>query len=46
MLWNPFSSSAPQRAIGNAINHLVTTQQLGMNPEQSAEENWQALCQV
>ncbi|MGW6929387.1 FAD-dependent monooxygenase [Lentzea sp. NPDC054927] len=42
----PTTARNVQRAIDNAINHLVTTQSLGMNPDQSAEENWQALRRV
>ncbi|MFS8097718.1 FAD-dependent monooxygenase [Lentzea alba] len=42
----PTTARNVQRAIDNAINHLVTTQALGVSPEQTAEENWEALRRV
>ncbi|MFI6096052.1 FAD-dependent monooxygenase [Lentzea sp. NPDC051213] len=42
----PTTARNVQRSVENAVNHLVTTHSLGISPEQTAEENWQALRQV
>ncbi|MEU0883387.1 FAD-dependent monooxygenase [Lentzea sp. NPDC005914] len=42
----PTTARNVQRAVENALNHLVTTQALGLSPEQTEEENWEALRRV
>lgn len=42
----PTTARNVQRAVENAVNHLVTTQSLGISPEHTTEQNWEALRRV
>ncbi|HEX8870830.1 MAG TPA: FAD-dependent monooxygenase [Lentzea sp.] len=42
----PTTARNVQRAVENALNHLVTTQQLGISPENTEDQNWEALRKV
>jgi 2,4-dichlorophenol 6-monooxygenase len=39
----PVTANNVQRSLENAMNHLVVTAKLGLNPELSEEDNWAAL---